>query len=860
MLAMGVMLCLPKETAAAEEGATEVRTAQELVAILKNSEEEATRGKTYSITSDLTIDTNLLREGLTPETVRCFAGDLEGNGHTITVDSNGEAAAPVFEELRGSVRDLKLVVNGDVLGAPFAYDVSYREQNDGVVLENLAVEVNGDVLYADHDYSDYYASVLSPPYNYGNWYIHYGGQPEELATGFAWYLWGVSVSDTEVTIHGNVGEEEAVDKDATSTGFAYFAAKGASGNEIAYRNINVDVKSSIWANTNDGHASAYGFATGTADSTAGFGCDILSEISHVTISAQNISASSQKGASSAIGFARYVQGYTHDCSVNVSGKISAVNVEGDDEEDEYAYSNGDAYAYGFMLNTGGSINGRRSFVDNQVNVGSIYAKTSSETYAGSAYASGFANQMMNTANSVPDLSYHTNQVKVTDGDIGAEANKGGAVASGFASSSGRDYYDRPDHIYENSVYVNGSILAVSQQADATAAGYSYKSSTHRRACSVTVEEDIIAQSPTQAVASGFNGLQNVDNYYFINDATVVVQGDIKAVQIGDQEGIAVAGGLNAVVMQPSSGSATNKITFNGNRVEVYGEILAECNASSSGYTGLVLAFSEHSDAGKGRMELNDNWFVGKESILEIREEDRETYAGTYTNFTGSSFQQTYLSAAGNKVQFLREGSCPYSADVEMTADGTAFSYGDLWALSNKKTEHSVKKEEKKEPSCTEDGNIEYWYCTACGKYFEDEALEKEITADQTILKALGHRMNEAWSFDENSHWRECGICGEKGDQGEHRFEWIIDQEATETENGSRHEECMVCGYRKDAVSIPAGGTPEKPDAGGETGEKENLSAKTGDKNSVVLWPAVMSVSGMALLGAAVSVRRRKDDR
>ena len=115
-----------------------------------------------------------------------------------------------------------------------------------------------------------------------------------------------------------------------------------------------------------------------------------------------------------MGMARFMQGYTHDCEVNVANEIKAVNEEGDEEEKIYAYSNGEAYAYGFMLNTGGwSIESRRNFERNIVNVGSITAETNSETYAGAAFASGFAHQMMNTASSVPDLSYNNNKVDIT---------------------------------------------------------------------------------------------------------------------------------------------------------------------------------------------------------------------------------------------------------------------------------------------------------------------------------------------------------------------------------------------------------------------------------------------------------------
>lgn len=856
ILSLFIMLSFIPITVFAADDIVNITTADDLMNVLKCSNASETQGKIYSLDADISIDTNLLREGLAENDIRIFAGSLEGNGHTVTVESNN-AAGPLFEQLRGGISNLNIVFNVDVVGTPLAYDISYMNKDDAVTLNNLSVTVNGNILYGQHDYSKYYGSILQPPYNYGNWYIHYGGQPVYLATGFAWYLWGVSVSDVTVNVTGNIGQDNLVDDDATSTGFAYFAAQGDNTNAVKHENITINVGKNILANTGDGHASAYGFATGNTDSTAGFGCNTLEEVSNIAINAQNITASSQKGSSSAMGFARFMQGFTHDCNVNVTGTISAVNTEGDEEEDQYAYTNGDAYAYGFMLNTGGwSIESRRNFVNNQVNVGGIYAKTNSEQYAGTAYASGFAHQMSNTANSVPDLSYNNNKVTITNGDIKAEANKGGAVASGFVTSSGRDYYDRPDHIYENSVYVNGSIIATSQQAEATATGYSYKSSTHRRNCSVTVEKDIVAQSPVQAISAGFNGLQNIDQYYFINQSTVIVRGNIQAVQTGEQKGIAVAGGLNAVIMQPSGGPASTKVKFNGNRVEVYGDILAEHNANSAGYTGLMIALSEHSDPAKGTIELNDNLFVGQESLIEIAETDQETYPDSYTNFTGVSEQTIYQSATGNRVIFLRDGECPYSADVTLLENSDISAYGDLWKLSNQKTEHTIKKVEAKAATCTEDGNIEYWYCSVCGKYFADEALTEEITQEDTIIKALGHNFDDMWSADHDSHWHKCTICGAETDKSAHSFKWVIDKEATKTEKGFKHEECSVCGYKKSQIEIPATGTPTDP-----TGPDDGTNSPgTGGSSDMILWIALLFVSGAGLFGAMVYSRKRKYNR
>ena len=46
----------------------------------------------------------------------------------------------------------------------------------------------------------------------------------------------------------------------------------------------------------------------------------------------------------------------------------------------------------------------------------------------------------------------------------------------------------------------------------------------------------------------------------------------------------------------------------------------------------------------------------------------------------------------------------------------------------------------KDPTTSEVGNIEYWYCSGCGKYYLDAAAGREITRGDTILPAIGLRI------------------------------------------------------------------------------------------------------------------------
>ena len=137
--------------------------------------------------------------------------------------------------------------------------------------------------------------------------------------------------------------------------------------------------------------------------------------------------------------------------------------------------------------------------------------------------------------------------------------------------------------------------------------------------------------------------------------------------------------------------------------------------------------------------------------------------------------------------------------------------------------------------------------------------------------ALGHTEGTEWKSDADNHWHVCTVagCGVVIDSSKaaHEFEWKIDKEATATEKGSKHEECKVCGYKKEAVEIPATGTPTEPTdpavptgptKPGDTTKPENPdSPQTGDNSMMPLWIALLFVSGAGVAGTTLYSRKRK---
>ena len=142
-------------------------------------------------------------------------------------------------------------------------------------------------------------------------------------------------------------------------------------------------------------------------------------------------------------------------------------------------------------------------------------------------------------------------------------------------------------------------------------------------------------------------------------------------------------------------------------------------------------------------------------------------------------------------------------------------------------------------------------CTVCGYTMTTETIPATGGSEHT------HSYGSEWKNDATNHWHECS-CGDKTDKAVHDFKWIVDKEATATQKGSKHEECKVCGYKKSAVEIPATGFTTKPIDSTQTNPSTGAeSTKTGDNSNMILWIALLFISGGVLKGVKVFDKRKR---
>ena len=204
-----------------------------------------------------------------------------------------------------------------------------------------------------------------------------------------------------------------------------------------------------------------------------------------------------------------------------------------------------------------------------------------------------------------------------------------------------------------------------------------------------------------------------------------------------------------------------------------------------------------------------------------------------------------------------------TATIPATGGEHTHSYGSEWKSNADKHWHECSCGAKSEEAAhttsdwitdtaatdTMDGT-KHKECTVCHRVLENGIIPATSSGEHT------HNYSADWKADYINHWKECS-CGDKDDVVAHSFKWVVDKEATETQKGSKHEECTVCGYKKTAVDISAIGSTTKPADPSQTSPNTGAdSPKTGDNSNMILWMVLLIASGLGVTGTVVYSKRK----
>ena len=130
------------------------------------------------------------------------------------------------------------------------------------------------------------------------------------------------------------------------------------------------------------------------------------------------------------------------------------------------------------------------------------------------------------------------------------------------------------------------------------------------------------------------------------------------------------------------------------------------------------------------------------------------------NFVVSALSDTVLPVSGAAVFTVRPRTGlpagTYTEDILFSANPIGPDSGsgvNVWVSVSVTftVKHDLVKTEYTAPSCTKDGNLEFWTCRECRKHFLDDQGKYPIKEADTVLQATGH----------SYRFGRCTVCGAK---------------------------------------------------------------------------------------------------
>ena len=214
------------------------------------------------------------------------------------------------------------------------------------------------------------------------------------------------------------------------------------------------------------------------------------------------------------------------------------------------------------------------------------------------------------------------------------------------------------------------------------------------------------------------------------------------------------------------------------------------------------------------------------------------------------------------------------------------SYGSLDPNNHTDLKHI----DAKAATVAEEGNIAYWYCDGCKKYFSDAAATKEITKAATVTAKLSPKITAGdGAAVTQGEKKELSFTSDAPFADFVRVE--LDGTALEEKNYTKREGSTIITLNRDFVATlsvgehtlaivsqhgtatakftvkakptetatPQPTVPPQPTAQ-PTPTVQPVSPRTGDTANPALWFALLIVSGGAAIGITVASRKKKHNK
>ena len=240
--------------------------------------------------------------------------------------------------------------------------------------------------------------------------------------------------------------------------------------------------------------------------------------------------------------------------------------------------------------------------------------------------------------------------------------------------------------------------------------------------------------------------------------------------------------------------------------------------------------------------------------------------------TDNAGKNGYAEHSGGKA------TCKAQAICEICGD----SYGSLDPNNHTDLKHI----DAKAATAAEEGNIAYWYCDGCKKYFSDAAATKEITKAATVTAKLPPKITAGdGAAVTQGEKKELTFTSDASFADFVRVE--LDGTALEEKNYTKREGSTIITLNRDFVAtlsvgehtlaiVSQHGTatakftvkakptetaiPQPTVTPQPTAQPVSPILRTGDTANPALWFALLIVSGGAAIGTTVASRKKKHNK
>ncbi len=384
---------------------------------------------------------------------------------------------------------------------------------------------------------------------------------------------------------------------------------------------------------------------------------------------------------------------------------------------------------------------------------------------------------------------NSSEVKVTVSGGALAAGGGNITVSGSTAELSSEN--------ANGIYAGAGAIEIVDGSNVTASG---KNSALFGKTQITV-----SGSKVNAVSAQDVGVYSPGTAV-LTDSVVTASGGSGGILIGTKDGSAVSGSWVDGTYGDSFAAVENTMSVGEGIAVVTGNAVVPQGVTLP--RGTTITIPEG-----GSLKINDEVtitsFPAGQQATVGEDGNIDLPAGTVVSVAG---EQVTVPAEGGSVNFGGEVNI-YAVSLDQAS--LTIPFGETAVLSatvKPAGAEIIWSSDKEDIATVADGVV-----TARGE--GKAAITARVGNVSAVCQiTVGHNWSGEWSSNATHHWHNCAAAGSctitenagKEGYGEHSpGEWIVDRGPTAEEDGSRHKECIECGFITETEVIPgdSGATP-----------------------------------------------------